>query len=135
MKKLLKEQDKLERQALVARMQQRDKQHTDDKRIGHIVENQEIAGKETFEDLKSIVPELRKQSRQAYLKQREEQIIDLYKRNLEDEKRVFGGEDLTSIEHRLAELKETLFDLAQKRRQKQEDVAVYRFPDADDGDE
>ena len=33
-KKLLKEQDKLERQALVARMQQRDKAQTDEKRIG-----------------------------------------------------------------------------------------------------
>jgi len=59
-KKLLKEQDKLERQALVARMQQRDREQTDDKRIGQVVENQEIAGKETLEDLKSIVPELRK---------------------------------------------------------------------------
>jgi cell shape-determining protein MreC len=38
-KKLLKEQDKLERQALVARMQQRDKAQTEDKRIGQIVEN------------------------------------------------------------------------------------------------
>ena len=50
------------------------------------------------------------------MKQREEQILDLYKRNLEDEKRVFGDEDLTQIERRLVELKDTLFDLAQKRR-------------------
>jgi hypothetical protein len=41
-------------------MQQRDREQTDDKRIGQVVENQEIAGKETLEDLKSIVPELRK---------------------------------------------------------------------------
>lgn len=78
------------------------------------------------------MPELRKQSRQAYLKQREEQIIDLYKRNLDDEKRVFGGEDLTQIETRLSELKETLFDLAQKRRQKQEEISVYKFQDGSD---
>ena len=68
------------------------------------------------------------------MKQREEQILDLYKRNLEDEKKVFGGEDLTQIETRLTELKETLFDLAQKRRQKQEDVNAYRFQ-GDDEDE
>jgi hypothetical protein len=48
-----------------------------------------------LEELKDMVPELRKKSRQAYLKQREEQILDLYKRNIDDEKRVFGGENLT----------------------------------------
>lgn len=63
-----------------------------------------------------MVPELRQKSRQTYLKQREEQILDLYKRNLEDEKRVFGEENLTTIEKRLSELKETLYGLAQKRR-------------------
>lgn len=62
-KKLLKEQDKLERQALVARMQQRDREQTEDKRIGSIVENQQLSGKDSLDDLKSIVPELRKQSR------------------------------------------------------------------------
>lgn len=115
-------------------MHQRDKDQTDDKRIGQIVENQELAAKETFDDLKSIVPELRKQSRQAYLKQREEQILDLYKRNIDDEKRVFGDEDLTSIETRLSELKGTLLDLAQKRRQKTEESNVYRFQDDADED-
>ena len=37
-KKLLKEQDKLERQALVARMQARDKEQTE-QRVGQVVEN------------------------------------------------------------------------------------------------
>ena len=41
-KKLLKEKDKLERQALVARMQQRDADQTE-KKAGSIVENQSIA--------------------------------------------------------------------------------------------
>ena len=76
-------------------MQQRDQDQTqtNDKRVGNVVENQDIAG--SLEELKDMVPELRKKSRQAYLKQREEQILDLYKRNIDDEKRVFGGENLT----------------------------------------
>lgn len=46
---------------------------------------------------------------------RDEQIMDLYKRNLDEEKRVFGGaEELTSEERRIAELKEMLFGLASK---------------------
>ena len=48
---------------------------------------------------------------------------------------MFGGEELTQIEHRLTELKESLFELAKKRRQKQEDAPVYKFPDADDDEE
>jgi len=31
--------------------------------------------------------------------------VDLYKRNLEDEQRVFGGQDLTPTEKRIFELK------------------------------
>lgn len=76
-------------------------------------------------ELKAIVPALRKESRQAYLKQRDEQIIDLYKRNLDEEKRVFGDEDLTTEERRIGELKETLYNLAQKLRQKKETMKLY----------
>ena len=82
--------------------------------------------------MKKIVPKLRQESRQAYLKQREEQILDQRRRDLDDEKRIFGNEDLTDIEKRLAELKENLYGLAQKRRQKEETEKLYQFPDADD---
>ena len=70
----------------------------------------------SFDELKAMVPALRKKSRYEYLKLRDEQIIDLYKRNLDEEKRVFGDEDLTPEEKRIAELKDTLFNLAQKFR-------------------
>lgn len=106
---MLKEKDKLEKQALVERMRQRDLEATK-KRVGSVVENTEIAG--SLDELKQMAPDLRKASRQAYLKQREEQVLDLYKRNLDDEKRVFGDQKLTSIEARLNDLKTNLFDLA-----------------------
>lgn len=53
-----------------------------------------------------MVDKLRDESRKAYLKQREEQVMDQWRRNLDDEKRVFGNVNLTQIEKRLAELKE-----------------------------
>lgn len=60
--KLLKEKDKLEREALVQRMQARDQEA-----------KQPAAVEKAFslDDLKSVVPELREKSRQAYLKHRE----------------------------------------------------------------
>lgn len=89
----------------------------------------------SFDELKAMVPALRKTSRQAYLKQRDEQILDLYKRNLDEEKRVFGGEELTEDERRIAELKESLFNLAKKFRQTGETEKMYHFPDQEEEDE
>ena len=86
----------------------------------------------SFDELKKMVPAQRKQSRQSYLKQRDEQVLDLYKRNLDEEKRVFGSEDLTPEEQRINELKEHLYNLATKFRQKQETEKLYHFPDHED---
>ena len=57
--------------------------------------------------------------------------MDLYKRNIDEEKRVFGnGEELSNEEKRIAELKEMLFGLASKFKQKSnENEKVYQFPD------
>ena len=52
-----------------------------------------------------MVPELRAKIRQQYLKHREEQVLDLYKRNIDDEIRVFAGENLTQNEIKIFELK------------------------------
>ena len=92
MKKAFKELDKLERDSLVTRLQQKDQEKTMQKSMGSIVENQELTGGAlSFQELKEMVPDLRKTSRQAYLKHRDEQVMDLYKRNLDEEKRVFGA--------------------------------------------
>lgn len=58
MKKLLKEKDKLERDALIQRMMEKDKQDTKHK-IGSVVENQAAS----LEDRLKHIPELRKVSR------------------------------------------------------------------------
>ena len=81
-----------------------------------------------------MVGKLRDESRKAYLKQREEQVMDQWRRNLDDEKRVFGNVNLTQIEKRLAELKEDQYRLAQKLRVKEVDEQQYNFPGAEDDD-
>ncbi len=75
MKKLLKEKDKLERDAMIARMLEKDKAA----KLGSTVEN---AKPLTEEDKDKLIPELRKVSRQKYLEKREEQQLDLFKRRL-----------------------------------------------------
>ena len=89
----------------------------------------------SFDELKAMVPALRKTSRQAYLKIRDEQVLDLYKRNIDEERRVFGDAEMTSEEKRIAELKETLFGLANKFRQKKETEKLYHFPDQEEESE
>lgn len=66
----MKERDKLERDEMVARMLQNDKEAVLKKKVGGIVENPASLKEE---DRLSLIPELRKVSRQKYLEQREEQ--------------------------------------------------------------
>jgi hypothetical protein len=62
LKKLLKEKDKLERDALVARMIEKDKEKTQ-KKVGNIVENPATQKTLTEEEQMAYIPELRKISR------------------------------------------------------------------------
>lgn len=61
--------------------------------------------------------------------------MDLFKRKLEDEMRVFGDQPLTEIEKRLNDLNKRLYSLAEKRREKQTKADVYHMPDTYDDDE
>ena len=74
LKKLMKEKDKLERDAMVARMLQKDKEDLEKKKGGmSVVEDQTGDSKGmTLEDRMKYIPELRKISRQKYLELREE---------------------------------------------------------------
>ncbi|TNV84818.1 hypothetical protein FGO68_gene10396 [Halteria grandinella] len=129
LKKMMKEKDKLERDAMIARMLEKDKEQAEKKKIGGVVENSQIAAMSEKERL-DMIPELRKVSRQKYLELREEQQLDLFKRKIEDEYRIFGDQPLTEIERRLNELNQRLYSLAEKRRQKETKSEIYRMPDA-----
>ena len=89
----------------------------------------------TLEDKLKYIPELRKISRQKYLEQREEQQLDLFKRRLEDERRIFGEQPLTEIEKKINDLNQKLYDLANQRRAKAEKSKLYHMPDAYEDDE
>jgi hypothetical protein len=86
-------------------------------------------------DRLSIIPELRKVSRQKYLELREEQQLDLFKRKLEDEMRIFGDQPLTEIERRINDLNQRLYSLAERRRQKETKTEIYHMPDAYEDEE
>ena len=89
LKKLMKEKDKLERDAMVARMLDKDKEQAARNKIGGVVETN-AQNQLTLIDKAKYIPELRKVSRQKYLELREEQQLDLFKRRLEDEIKIFG---------------------------------------------
>ena len=68
----MKEKDKLERDAMVARMLEKDREQAAKNKIGGVVENPQLKALSTDDKLKYI-PELRNVSRAKYLEHREEQ--------------------------------------------------------------
>lgn len=62
MKKLIKEKDKLERDAMVARMLEKDKDLAEKNKIGGIVEDPQLRPL-SIDDKSKYIPELRKVSR------------------------------------------------------------------------
>ncbi len=135
LKKLIKEKDKLERDAMVARMLEKDREAQDKNKMSNVVENPQHKGMITDQDRDKYIPELRKISRQKYLEMREEQQLDLFKRRLMDEQRIFGDQPLTEIEKRINELNKRLFELAEKRRQKEQRGPGYHMPYANSDEE
>jgi len=82
LKKMLKEHDKIQRDALVERINQKDQEKTKKAKGGeNVVENTSNAI--STEELYDLIPKLREISRQTYLTHREEQQLDLMKRRLE----------------------------------------------------
>ena len=61
--------------------------------------------------------------------------MDQWRRNLDDEKRIFGNVDLTEVEKRIAELKEDQYSLVQKLRKVEETEKAYQFPDTVDDEQ
>ena len=88
----------------------------------------------TEDEKKELIPTLRKLSRRKYLEPREEQQLDLYKRILDEEDRIFAGEELTEAEQQIKEVNRRLYELANKRRQKQEKGDFFKMPDAYEDD-
>ena len=126
--KALKEKDRLERDLLVKRMLEKDIEKIAQRK--GIVENQSTSLQDMSEDERStIIAEMREVSRRKYLTKREEQQLDLFKRNLDEQDRIFKGVELTDIEKKMNDVDKKIYELAQKRKQKEMNVQLYHMPE------
>ncbi len=132
LRKLLIEQDRLERELFEKRIKQLDQDKKTVKKA-NMIENP-LTAKLSIdpEEKRRLGEQLRKLSRHAYLKMRTEQQLDLWRRRLEDEKKMFEGVTLTEEEKILNDLNNKIFDLANKRIGPKEEVDVYRMPDGNE---
>lgn len=125
--KALKEKDKLEKDMLVKRMLEKDKQKANKKGV---VESQASSMMNlTEEDKKNLIPQLRETARLKYLEKREEQQLDIFKRTLDEQERLFKGVELTDMEKQMMSLDKKIYDLAKKRKQKENNLQLYKMPD------
>ncbi|PQQ07556.1 pre-mRNA-splicing factor ATP-dependent RNA helicase DEAH1 isoform X1 [Prunus yedoensis var. nudiflora] len=76
--------------------------------------------------------DLRKVSRQEYLKKREQKKLEEIRDDIEDEQYLFDGVKLTEAEYRELSYKKQIYDLVKKRSDEVEDTTEYRMPDAYD---
>jgi len=128
LKNLIKEKDRLERDLLDKKLKEKD---TDKNKRGKTLENPLLAKINLSQDEKMVIAnELRKMSRYAYLKMRSSQQLDLWKRRLEDERKLFSGVELTVEERRLNEINQQIYELASKKLEENpDDNITYKMPD------
>ena len=90
---------------------------------------------EEAEDRQGVVGDLRKISRQGYLKKREEAKLEELKEALEDEKYLFEGQELTEKEKKELAYKEEVYKIAAERKKQLEELERdddYHMPTAYD---
>jgi len=127
-KELEEEEDRRKRDELDKRIREKDKEKT--KKFNKFIENPHgSAISLTPEERKVVVERIKKLSRQKYLDMREEQQLDLFKRILDAEKKLFQGEKLTEAEIKVMELQEQIYNLALQQKNKTRDTTTYRLPD------
>lgn len=95
-----------------------------------MIENPKYANLEMDENEKiEVLGKIRKLSRYSFLKTRVEQQIDLWKRKLDEEKKLFGDVILTDEEIKYNEINQKIYDLALARLKPKEEEAKYKMPD------
>ncbi|KAF3438116.1 hypothetical protein FNV43_RR20872 [Rhamnella rubrinervis] len=81
---------------------------------------------------KNDTDDLRKVSRQEYLKKREQKKLEEIRDDIEDEQYLFEGVKLTEVEQRELRRKKEIYEAVKKRSEEEDDVPEYRIPDAYD---
>ena len=97
-----------ERDAFADRLRRRDEQRT--KRLA--ASDEDAHKKKDFSALQSSLPDLRKVSREEYLRKREAQKLEELKESLEDEKLLFQGVELSEKEKRDIAYRRRVYELA-----------------------
>ncbi|XP_057952241.1 pre-mRNA-splicing factor ATP-dependent RNA helicase DEAH1-like isoform X2 [Malania oleifera] len=76
--------------------------------------------------------DLRKVSRQEYLKKREQKKLEEIRDDIEDEHYLFDGVKLTEAEYRELRYKKEIYELVKKQTEETDNTSEYRMPEAYD---
>ena len=97
------------------------------------IENMDYENK-TEEERKAFVEEIKLVSRQKYLIKRQDQQLDLYKRRLDDEKRLYGHMNLQESEKEINEINQMQYDLALEANVKKRDEQRFTYQNEEEED-
>jgi len=127
--------DRKARDELDKRIKDREKQEKT-KRMSKATENSRgSAANLSIDEKKELLEKLKEVSRQKYLDMRVQQQLDLFHRQLEAEKQMFGSEILTEEEIKVNKLNQEIYELALRQQGKTRDVQQYKMPDAYEDEE
>ncbi|KAJ2159904.1 hypothetical protein GGF46_002686 [Coemansia sp. RSA 552] len=128
------DRDAAERDAFAERLKQKDKERTkkmveDRSTINDPEQQQRRDLANDPEARREALPEIRDRARQKYLKQREEQRLELLKLEIADEEDLLKTERLTEKEIKELEYKRELLRLAEERRNISDETDGYALPE------
>ena len=86
----------------------------------------------TEEESIKIANELRKLSRMNYLQKRTQQQLDLFKRQIEDEQKLFGGLNLSKEEIKRNEINKKIFEIANENIKNNYNQNRFEFEEKDE---
>ncbi|CAN6452456.1 unnamed protein product [Victoria cruziana] len=127
--------DQQERMELEKRLREKDAAATRkimEQTLSRKEEEEAIRRSKALED--NDILNLRKVSRQEYLKKRELKKLDELRDDIEDEEYLFEGISVTEKEHQEMRYKKEIYSLAKKRVEEVDEIMEYKMPEAYDVD-
>ena len=129
-----KQQDRQARDAFIARLAERDKAKTKQVAADKGAQQRDREDRElssmTQDEMRALLPQLRRKAREQYLTRREQQQLQLLQLTLDDEQGRWKEEELTEKERRELGRRRKLLELAQQRKGLSDEVVGYRMPEA-----
>ncbi|CAM6098163.1 unnamed protein product [Calypogeia fissa] len=129
-----REEDLREREEFEARLRAKDEAATKKLMEPKLSKRQEEEAKRRAEaeDMKDLVPVMREEARQAYLKLREQKKLHELGDALIDEEYLFENVKLTAREEEDLKYKKKMYELAMERAKDTDEVEAYHIPEAYD---